>query len=70
MRKPGDIEMVFGDPIKCTKPIGQAKLIEKTSNVGDKVEEWWVSYPNDHDPDKQYLALLKKEDEKNKTEPA
>jgi len=58
--KIGDIVMVFGNPIACTHPIDQAKLIKKVSENGSKLEEWKVEYLNE--PDKQYVALLKKTD--------
>lgn len=58
MRKAGDIETIFGNPIKCEYPIGQAKLIEEATDVQDKLEEWWVEYLDQ--PDHQYVALIKK----------
>ncbi len=41
MRKPGDIEMIFGNPAKLTNPIGQARLIKKLADYPG-FEEWKV----------------------------
>jgi len=59
MNKPGDIVMVFGNPIKKEHPIDQAKLIEKKQDLPNNKEQWWVEYLND--PDHQYLAIIEKE---------
>lgn len=61
--KPGDVVMIFGSPVKRKNPIDQARLIEKKSEVG-RLEEWWVEYLND--PDKQYIALICKDDGEDK----
>lgn len=60
MRKPGDIEMIFGNPNKMDFPIGQAKLLEKVGDVNGKFEEWWVEYLDS--PDHKYISLLKAPD--------
>ena len=59
--KPNDIVMVFGDPIGCTHPIDQARLIKQVSDPTPKIEQWWVEYLNE--PGRQYIALIKKQDE-------
>ncbi|HQF50817.1 MAG TPA: hypothetical protein PK588_08630 [Paludibacteraceae bacterium] len=43
MRKPGDIEMIFGNPAKLTNPIGQARLIKKLADYPG-FEEWSVEF--------------------------
>jgi hypothetical protein len=58
--KEGDIIMIFGNPIKMEYPIGQAKLIEKVSDINEKIEDWWVEYLDQ--PDHKYIALIKKPD--------
>jgi hypothetical protein len=58
--KKGDICTIFGSPIKMEYPIGKAKLIEKVSDVSDKIEEWYIEYLNQ--PGTQYVALIKKID--------
>jgi len=45
--KPGDIVMTFGNPIKCTYPIGQAKLIKKIGDHQHMLENWSVEYLDD-----------------------
>ena len=57
--KEGDICMIYGNPAKCTHPIDQARLIKKISETAS-LEQWYVEYLND--PDKQYTALIKKEE--------
>ena len=56
----GDIETIFGNPFKCTLPIGQARLKKYTQDVGAFLEEWVVEY-TDHEGH-FYNALLKKHD--------
>jgi hypothetical protein len=60
--KPGDTVMIFGNPVKNEYPIGQAKLIEKASDIREVLEEWWVEYLDQ--PDHKYVALVKKQTEK------
>ena len=61
MRKPGDIIMIFGNPIKCTHPIDQARLVRKLTET-NSLEQWLVEYVNDEG--QFYEALIKKEDGK------
>ena len=56
--KPNDIVMVFGNPIKCTHPIGQAKLIKKIEDHGNLLEGWKVEYLDDQGH--FYNTLIKK----------
>jgi len=58
MNKPGDIRMIFGNPVKCEGPSGQCKLIKKVRNVAVKLEEWSVEYLDDEG--RFYTALIKK----------
>lgn len=58
MNRPDDIVMIFGNPIKCTHPIDQAKLIKKKSEISSLLEEWLVEYLND--PERKYTVLIKK----------
>jgi len=44
--KPGDIVMVFANPIKIEHPIDQAKLIERIWKFSS-LEYWKVEYLND-----------------------
>jgi hypothetical protein len=64
MNKPGDIQMIFGNPAKCTHPIDQAKLIKKISET-ENLEQWEVEYLND--PEHHYNALIKKTNGENTT---
>ena len=57
--KPGDIVVIFGSPIKCESPIGQARLHKKISDLG-AVEEWLVEYLDQEE--QLYNALIKKTD--------
>lgn len=59
--KAGDIVMIFASPIKRENPIDQAKLIQKKQDLPNNLEEWWVEYLND--PDKQYIAVIQKEED-------
>jgi len=61
MNKVGDICMIFGNPVKLEHPIDQAKLIQKIKDVPGNMQQWWVEYLND--PDKQYIALIQKEED-------
>ena len=56
--KPGDIKMIFGNPIKCEGPIDQGRLIKKIRNVAVKLEEWRIEYLNEEG--QFYTALIKK----------
>ncbi len=56
MRKPGDIEMIFGNPAKLTNPIGQARLIKKLADYPG-FEEWKVEYIDNDGY--QYNVMLK-----------
>jgi hypothetical protein len=62
--KEGDIVMIFGNPAKCTHPIGQAKLIEKAGDINGRFEDWWVEYLDQ--PDHKYVALIRKTNGENK----
>ena len=42
--KPGDIVMIFGNPVKCEIPVGQAKLIKKLCEHNATLESWEVEY--------------------------
>jgi hypothetical protein len=57
-RKPGDIEMIFGNPVKCTTPVGLARLNQHIRDVSDHVEQWLVEYLDQEGH--FYEALLKK----------
>ena len=55
--KPGDIVMIFGNPIRLEHPNGQARLIQKLTDNG-KLEQWQVEYLDDEGH--FYNALIKK----------
>ena len=55
--EPGDIVMVFGNPMKLTHPIGQARLIKKISET-DTIEHWRIQYLNDEN--NTYDQFIKK----------
>ena len=57
MSKPGDIQMIFGNPAKCIYPIGQARLIEKLSET-EILEQWQIEYLDDEG--RFYTTLIKK----------
>ena len=59
--KEGDIVMVFGQPIKLTHPIGQARLVKKIKDQGS-IELWHVEYTNDEGH--TYEAFIKKDGKK------
>ena len=61
MKKPGDIIMIFGNPVRCTTPIGQARLIKYIRDTSPAIEEWLVEYLDQEGH--FYEALIKKEDE-------
>ena len=44
--KEDDIVMIFGEPIKLTHPIGQARLLQKISE-NEVLEYWKIQYLND-----------------------
>jgi hypothetical protein len=56
--KPGDIVMVFGNPVKCTNPIDMARLVKFIGNHSSILEEWMVEYLDDEGH--LYDALIKK----------
>ena len=58
--KPGDIVVIFGNPIKLEHPIGQARLISLLSSNPKNLEYWEVEYLDS--PDHKYQALIKKTD--------
>jgi len=58
MYKPGDIVMVYGNPIKCTNPIDMARLVKFIRNHSNLLEEWMVEYLNEEGH--LYEALIKK----------
>jgi len=48
--KPGDIVMVFGNPVKLTNPIGQARLVKKLPNNATNpiiIEHWQIEFLDD-----------------------
>lgn len=47
VRRPGDIEMIFGDPKNNKYPIGQARLVEFIRNHNSHFELWFVEFLND-----------------------
>ena len=56
--KEGDVVTTYGNPVKNTHPIGEAKLIKKISDHSDLLENWWVEYLNNEGH--QYPCLIKK----------
>ncbi len=56
--KPGDVMMIFGNPVKCENPIGLARL-KKLLLENGQTEEWVVEYLDDEEH--YYNALIKKE---------
>ena len=44
MNKPGDICMVFGNPITLEHPARQARLVKKIANHSLNLENWQVEY--------------------------
>ena len=64
--KEGDIITAFGNPVKCTHPIGQAKLIKKISEHSNLLENWWIEYLNN--PGRQYTCLIRKPNGESKTQ--
>jgi hypothetical protein len=59
--EPGDVVMIFGQPMKLTHPIGQAKLVKKISE-NEILEHWFVEFLNDEGH--TYEAFIKKLDGK------
>jgi hypothetical protein len=59
--KSGDIVTIFGNPIKLEYPVGQARLVKKSSdcNKSQIVEQWEVEYMDDEGH--TYPALIKKD---------
>ena len=47
MNKPGDIVMIYADPLYLQHPIGQARLKMFLRDVNQLVEEWEVEYLDD-----------------------
>ena len=49
--RPGDIVMVFGNPIKLTNPLGQARLVKKlpdnATNNPIIIEHWEIEFLDD-----------------------
>jgi hypothetical protein len=58
--KPGSIQTIFGNPVKLTNPIDQAKLIRKISDT-EYLEQWEIEYLNE--PGHLYIALIRKDNE-------
>ena len=56
--KAGDKVLVFGNPIKSTAPVGEAKLIKQTGNETISLEEWYIEFTNE--PGQTRKALIKK----------
>lgn len=56
--KKGDIVTVFGNPVECTYPIGQARLVELIKD-SETEQAWNVEYTNDEGH--IYLAVIKKQ---------
>jgi hypothetical protein len=56
--KKGDVVMIFGNPVKCLLPVGQAKLIKKISDHSNLLENWQVEYLDDEGH--FYNVLIKK----------
>lgn len=57
-RKPGDIEMIFGNPIKSKDKCGLARLDTYIGNTSENIEQWLVEYLNQEGH--YYEAFLKK----------
>lgn len=63
--KSGDIQMIFGNPVKLEYPIGQARLVKKLSDCNENlvpmfhVEQWEVEFLDDEGH--TYPALIKKD---------
>ena len=55
--EPGDVVMIFGQPMKLTHPIGQARLIEKIFET-DTIEHWRIQYLDDEN--NTYDQFIKK----------
>jgi hypothetical protein len=57
--KPGDIIMIFGNPVTLEHPIGQARLIKKISTTEQtpELEQWTVEYLCS--PEHFYTALIR-----------
>lgn len=60
MNKSGDIRMIFGNPVKCEWPDGQARLIEKISDQGI-LEQWLAEFTDN--TSRKYIVLIRKENE-------
>jgi len=56
--KPGDIRMIFSNPIKLTGPQGLAKLIKKLSGEYKELEYWQVEFIDQ--PEHYYNVLINK----------
>jgi hypothetical protein len=63
--KPGDVILIYFDPISCTVEAGQAILIEKIKDFPGSIEQWWVYYVNR--PVTKEKILIKNQDGENKT---
>jgi len=61
--KAGDEVLVFGNPIKCTDPLGKAKLVKPTGNKTISLEEWYIEFSNELGQIRK--ALIKKNNGKN-----
>jgi hypothetical protein len=66
MNKSDDIVMVFGNPVTCTHPVGQAKLIKKLRDHTGLLENWKVEYLDDEGL--FYNVLIKKTNGESKTQ--
>jgi len=60
MRKPGDIVMVFVDPLKMEGPKGQARLKTYIYDRSPLLEEWIVEYLDQEEC--FYTAIIRKEE--------
>jgi hypothetical protein len=60
MRKPGDVLMIFEDPMQLKGPKGQARLLRFIKEASPICEEWIVEYLDDEE--QQYTALVRKEE--------
>lgn len=61
--KAGDIINIFGNPIKLTSPIGQARLVSKISEH-ECLEHWNVEFLNDEGH--TYPQFIRKDNGKRK----
>ena len=60
MNKPGNVLMIFEDPMQLKGPKGQARLHQFVRDNGPMLEEWLVEYLDQEE--QLYTAQIRKEE--------